>query len=78
MKARIEGGEKVTIQEIKETLEKQLQLLSERSEKCSLDSELVKLSETMIKIARFLTGDNERQEGFTVRHYHSNQCGGPF
>ena len=41
-------------QQILETLEKQLQLLSERSKKCISDSDLVALSNAMLSISQFL------------------------
>ena len=44
--------------EVKETLEKQLQLLSERSEDAST-SDLVRISEAMCKIAETLQKDSE-------------------
>lgn len=48
------GGENsMTSQQVLETLEKQLQLLSERSKDCSVD-EQVKLTEAMVEISRVL------------------------
>lgn len=41
-------------QQILETLEKQLRLLSERSKKCISDSDLVALSNAMLSISQFL------------------------
>jgi hypothetical protein len=41
-------------EEIKETLEKQLQLLSERSEKCALPEELAVLTEKMVILCECL------------------------
>lgn len=41
-------------QQILETLEKQLQLLSERSKKCISDSDLVALSNAMLSISQLL------------------------
>lgn len=41
--------------EIKETLEKQLQLLSERSQKTNSPSDLVNISEVMCRVAAQLT-----------------------
>lgn len=40
---------------IKETLEKQLQLLSERSKACLKDDDLAILTDSMLEICRFLT-----------------------
>ena len=50
------GGEvrEMDNQQILETLEKQLQLLSERSKKCISDSDLVALSNAMLSISQFL------------------------
>lgn len=45
-------------QEIMETLEKQLQLLSERSKDCAEDDDLARISETMLEISRFLLDQN--------------------
>ena len=50
----IEGSEKVTNFEILEMLEKQLQLLSERSKGCFSDGDLVALSNVMISISQLL------------------------
>ena len=44
----------MTNQEIKETLEKQLQLLSERSITCSSEESLAHVSETMIRLSEKL------------------------
>ena len=44
----------MTNQEIKETLEKQLQLLSERSITCSSEESLAHVSETMIRLSETL------------------------
>ena len=41
-------------EEIRETLEKQLQLLSERSEQCAFPNELAELTEKMIHLSRLL------------------------
>ena len=41
-----------------ETLEKQLQLLSERSKDCAEDDDLARISETMLEISRFLLDQN--------------------
>ena len=41
-------------QKVKETLEKQLQLLSERSEKSVEDHALASLTSEMVKVCRFL------------------------
>lgn len=41
-------------EEIKETLEKQLQLLSERSEKCAVPEELAALTEQMVNLSNFI------------------------
>ena len=50
----IQGGENsMTSQQVLETLEKQLQLLSERSKDCSVD-EQVKLTEAMVEISQVL------------------------
>ncbi len=40
--------------QIKETLEKQLQLLSERSKECTLNSDLRDLTSAMVQIAAVL------------------------
>ena len=45
-------------QEIMETLEKQLQLLSERSKDCAEDDDLARISEMMLEISRFLLDQN--------------------
>ena len=45
----------MTSQQVLETLEKQLQLLSERSKDCSVD-EQVKLTEAMVEISHCLLG----------------------
>lgn len=44
----------MTEQHIKETLEKQLQLLSERSKDCATDHELAEMSAEMVRIAAVL------------------------
>lgn len=41
-------------QQIKEMLEKQLQLLSERSKACESDGELSRISDSMLEISRLL------------------------
>lgn len=49
-----EGVRKMDNQKILETLEKQLQLLSERSAGCMDDLALAKISASMLGISRFL------------------------
>lgn len=44
----------MTKQQIKEMLEKQLQLLSERSKTCELESDLCALTVQMIQVSYFL------------------------
>lgn len=44
----------MTAKEILETLEKQLQLLSERSEGCASNQELTDLSQAMVNISQIL------------------------
>ena len=41
-------------EEIRETLEKQLQLLSERSEKCAVANEIAEMTEKMISLSMLL------------------------
>jgi hypothetical protein len=48
----------MTNEEIKETLEKQLQLLSERSKVCDNEIALAKLSDTMFSIATYLLSES--------------------
>lgn len=54
------GGVKITVKAIRETLEKQLLLLSERSQECAEDMSLAALSSEMASISRILL---ERCEG---------------
>lgn len=55
-KTNTEGGIAVTDQEIKETLEKQLQLLSERSKDVATENDLILLTHAMCEITRALFG----------------------
>ena len=54
----------MTSQEIMETLEKQLQLLSERSKDCSVDDNLTRISATMLEISRFLLTQNPAKKPY--------------
>ena len=49
-------------QQIRETLEKQLQLLSERSKACLSDSDLAEISEVMINLSSFLRSSFETSQ----------------
>ncbi len=51
---RMKGGDTVSDQQVRETLEKQLQLLSERSIECAQEQDLASLTCEMVKIAAFL------------------------
>lgn len=63
----MKGGEQMTMQEVRETLEKQLQLLSERSKSGCYDAgELSEISAAMIRISAVLMGLDE--EAFTPLH----------
>lgn len=50
----------MTGREVRETLEKQLQLLSERSKACVTNRELAELTTEMLKIAEFLLTDGPK------------------
>ena len=52
--AGIKEVKKVNNQQIKETLEKQLQLLSERSEKSAEDRDLYQLTNAMVSLSALL------------------------
>lgn len=54
MEAFGKGVKMVSDQKVKETLEKQLQLLSERSEKSFDDYGLASLTREMVNVCRFL------------------------
>lgn len=54
IKTRCKGGEDVSCQEIINMLEKQLQLLSERSKECLSDQGLAALTREMVNLAELL------------------------
>lgn len=48
------GGEGMSKTDVKEILEKQLQLLSEQSNRCVQESELAALTSEMVRVAELL------------------------
>ena len=54
----MKGGDTMTEQQVKDKLEKQLQLRSERSRVCIEDRDLVGLTDEMVNIAKLLLRDS--------------------